>query len=478
MTSIAFDQIPAGQRLPGSQVEFSNVRALQGLPVAEQKRLIIGQRTSAGTVAALTVRRISRVDEANAWFGRGSQLAAMVAAALAANSQTEMWAIALDDNAEGTAAQWTITLTGPSSAAGTLSYLIGGVPVPVAVASGASATTMATAVAAAINAKPDLPLTATSSSGVVTLTFRHKGTIGNDLYITQNHYDGEALPAGVTSAIAATTAGATDPDLSTVWAAIGDEQYQTIALGLNSGTALSAADTELASRWGPQRQIFGRAFAGTVGSFSTVTTFGATRNGIFTTLIPSYKMPTPPWCVAAAFASVYAFHVQIDPARPFTGLTVPGVMAPRPEHRYIRTEREQMLSSALSAWKVTAGGEVAIERLISTYRVNTLGYADISWLDVNTTATLDYYRFSLRSRIEAKFPRAKLTDDTLRSIRAEIIALAQDWYDAGLMEDVAGFIARLVIERDAANPTQLNVLMAPDTVNGLLQFAARVEFIL
>ena len=106
------------------------------------------------------------------------------------------------------------------------------------------------------------------------------------------------------------------------------------------------------------------------------------------------------------------------------------------------------------------------------------GIADPSYLDVTTTATLAYYRYSMRARISQKFPRAKLTAGTIASVRAEIIALARDWETAGLMENVDGFIAGLVIERDPSNATQLNVLATPDIVNGMLQFAARIEFYL
>jgi len=78
--------------------------------------------------------------------------------------------------------------------------------------------------------------------------------------------------------------------------------------------------------------------------------------------------------------------------------------------------------------------------------------------------------------MRTKFPRAKLTDDIITAVRAETIALAREWEEEGLMEDVDGFIAGLIIERDTANRTQLNFKLTPDVVNGLLQFAARIEF--
>ncbi|WP_448660299.1 phage tail sheath subtilisin-like domain-containing protein [Sphingomonas sp. CJ99] len=478
MNSFAFDLISAANRVPGSQVEFSNVRALGGLPPAEQKILLIGQRLATGTVPQGQARRITQADQGAGFFGRGSQLAAMIASAIAANSQTELWALGLDDDAAGVAATRTVTITGPATAAGALALLIDGQRVRASVAPGDTATAMATALAAAVNAQPDLLVTAASAAGVVTLTCRHKGTLGNDIDVRANHYDGEVLPAGVGLVVAAATAGATNPDLTDAFAAIGDEQFQQIAIGINDSTNITIAEGEMASRWEPGRQIEGRAWFGASGTLSALLTLGGNRNGVHSSVIGNYRMPTPPWRVAAAVAAVAAFHLQIDPARPLTDLAVPGLVAPAIADRFGRNERNQLLGSGISTLRIQAGGIVAIERLISTYQVNAFAFDDPSFLDVTTTATLGYYRYSWRARMAAKFPRAKLTDDTIRSVRAETIALAREWSAAGLMEDADGFIAGLVIERDATNATQLNVLMTPNTVNGLLQLAARIEFVL
>jgi len=476
MNSFAFDSISSGQRVPGSQVEISNVRALQGLPPAVQKILLIGQCIGAAGVAAPV--RVTRRDQGAAIAGRGSILAAMVAAAIDASREVELWAMPIADNAAGVAATGTITITGPATAAGTLALMIAGVKVPVAVASAASANTIATAIAAAVNALPDLPLTASATAAVVTLTCRHKGTAGNDIDLRVNYFDGEQLPAGVTATIVGMASGATDPDLTGLFAALGDAWYQNFAIGMNDAANISAVDADLADRWGPQRQIEGRAWFGMSGSFSTLSTFGATRNGPHSTIVGGNKLPSPPWTVAAAFAAIAAFNLQIDPARPLTDLVVPGVRAPRPEHRFTRQERELLLRDGISTFRVNAAGEVAIERMISCYQVNNAGFDDISYLDVQTTATLGYYRYSYRARMAQKFPRAKLTDDTIAAVKAETIALARDWEEAGLMEDVAGFLAGLVIERDGSSPIQLNTLMTPNTVNGLLLLATRIEFIL
>ncbi|MEO7691289.1 MAG: phage tail sheath subtilisin-like domain-containing protein [Sphingomonas sp.] len=475
---ITFDSISSTNRLPGSQVEFSNVRAVIGLPAAVQKILLVGQRLTSGTVAQLIPKRITQVEQGAAYFGRGSILAGMVAAALLANSATEMWAIGIDDNGAGTAATKTVTLSGTATAAGTLALMVENVAVPVAVASGDTATAIGAAAAAAINALADLPCTAASVTGTVTLTFRHKGTAGNDLDVRVNHYEGPQLPAGVTVAIAAGVTGATNPDLTTVWAAIGDEAYQQIALGINDATNLTATDTELVSRFGPGRQNEGHAWAGLSGSFSTCSSFGATRNGIHVSLLPTNNSPTPPWKLAAAITAIAAYYYQIDPARPLTNIVLPGVIAPKVGARFSDSELNQLLNAGISVWKVLPGGEVGIKRLVTTYQTNAYGFPDISWLDVSTPMTLAYLRFSWRSMIAAKFPREKNTDATRSAIRAETIALARDWIDAGLIEDIDTFIANLVVERSSSDPVQSNVLMTPNLVNGLLKSAARIEFIL
>lgn len=476
MASFAFDSISTGQRVPGSQVEISNVRALQGLPPAVQKILLIGQCIGAASTSAPV--RVTRRDQGAAIAGRGSILAAMVAAAIDASKEVELWAMPIADNAAGVAASATMTITGPATASGTLSAMIAGVRVTTNVNSGQVATSIASNLAAAINALPDLPVTATAAAAVVTLTCRHKGAVGNEIDVRTNYFEGEKLPAGVAVTIVGMAGGTGNPDLTSMMASLGDAQYQTFAIGINDAANMSIIDDDLTGRWGPQRQIEGRAYFGMIAGYSTLASFGATRNGVHSTIVGGHRVPSPPWAIAAAFAAVAAFNLQIDPARPLTDLVVPGIRAPSAEHRFSRQERELLLRDGISTFRVNAAGDVAIERLISCYQVNSAGFDDISYLDVQTTATLGYYRYSYRQRMAQKFPRAKLTDDTIAAVKAETIALAREWEDVGLMEDVEGFLAGLIIERDGSSPTQLNTLMTPDTVNGLLQLATRIEFIL
>ena len=86
-----------------------------------------------------------------------------------------------------------------------------------------------------------------------------------------------------------------------------------------------------------------------------------------------------------------------------------------------------------------------------------------------------------------RFPRHKLADDgtlfspgqaiaTPKVIRGEILAWALELESAGLMENVAGFKDKLIVERDSTDKSRINALVPPDIVNQLRVFAGQVQF--
>ena len=473
-------------RVPGSYIDFDSSRALSGLPAVPQRVLIIGQLLAGATIAALTATQMFSAGQGVA-FGRGSICAQMVSAFKGANDQTECWAIGVADLLAGTFATQTLTFTGPATAAGTLPLMVAGTSVPVGVNAGDSATAVATATAAALNGLPDLPVAASSAAGVVTLTARHKGLCGNDIDVRLGYYPGDAIPAGLTGAIAVGTVATGNPDITPVWAAIGDKQFDTIIMPWTDSANLTALNSELVRRWGPMVEKEGMAYASIRAGMSAAATLGASLNSAYLSILPVRNGPTPPWQVAAIYGAVIAYYGAIDPARPFQSLPLTGMMAPAQVDRFIRTERDLLLHDGMSSFKVADDGTCTIERPISTYQTNGFGVPDIAWLDVNTPLTLAYIRAAVRARIALKFPRMKLADDgtifgagqaivTPRIIRAELIALFGELESAGLVENIAQFKADLVVERDATDPNRVNSLIPPNIVNQFRVFAASIQF--
>ena len=484
---ISFNFIPGDVRVPGTYVEYDASKALSGLPVVQQRILLIGQMLNTGTAAPLTPVRITSKDEAIAAFGRGSLAAIAFAALKAVNDRTESWGIGLSDAAGATKASGTITVAGPATRAGTIALYVDGQRLTIGVADAASADTMATAIAASINAYADLPITAAAAAAVVTLTARNGGTAGNDIDVRHSFQTGEALPSGTGLTITPMAGGATDPTLDAVWAAVGDQPFQTIILPTDTAAVLSAAETEMASRAGPLRMIEGVAYAASRATLGQALASGALRNSQYSSILPVKGSPAHPVRWVAAYAGVIAYHAAIDPARPFQTLALAGLLAPAIGDRFTAAEREQLLRTGMSTFTTGADGTVAIERAITTYQVNAQDLPDVAWLDVNTPLTLAFIRDAVRQRIATRFPRHKLADDgvnyaagqaivTPSAIRGELVALFMDLADAGIVENLAQFKQDLIVERDKADRNRVNALIPPDIVNQFRVFAARVEF--
>lgn len=489
MPPISFNSIPANNRLPFVFVEFDNSNAVQGPALQAYRALMLGQKLSGGTAAADTPVRVTSVAQAKTLFGDGSMLHHMAEKWFANNKTTEMWVIPLADNGAGVAATGTLTFTGPATAAGAINLYVGGRKISVAVAAADTATAIAAAVAAAINALPYLGVTAAAALGVVTLTYVHKGLVGNEVDVRLNYFEGEALPAGVGATVAALSGGTLNPVLTAAISAMGETQYHIIAFPYSDAANLTAFEAELASRFGPTRQIDGMAFSAKNGNFAALTALGDSRNSPHVSIMECYKHPTSPADFAAAVASVAALYGNIDPARPFQTLAVAGELPPLEADRFTNEERNLLLFDGISTNFIDSGGVIRLERLITTYQENPLGADDPSYLDVTTMLTLSYLRYDFRNYFLLKYPRHKLADDGTRfgagqavitpAIgKAEAVAKFRQWEELGLVENFDQFKADLVVERNLTDRNRLDFLLPPDIINQLITVAARISFIL
>lgn len=490
--AITFNGISSGIRVPFVGVEFDASKAQQGPAILQYRMLLIGQKLAAGSAAADSVVKVSSIDQVIAYSGRGSMLHRMALARLAIDKSVELWLGVLADNGAGVAATGTITVTGPATATGTIVLYLGGERITVGVNSGDAATAIATAIAAAVNAAADLPVTAAAAAAVVTLTFRHKGTVGNSYDVRHSFRDGEALPAGVALAIVAmggAVAGTTNPTLTTLIANMADLWFQVWAHPYTDATSLSAIEAELASRFGPMRQMDGVAFTSAAGSFSTLTTLGAGRNSPHSSIQaqPGAAPLTPPMEFAAEAAGLVAVAAQEDPARPFQTLALVRSVAPAETDQFSFDERNLMLYDGISTTRRVAGGAVQLERPITTYQVSSSGADDTSYLDVTTMLTLLYLRYSFRTRLQLKYPRHKLADDGVRLdagqpvitpklAKAEALAWFREMEGLGLVEGFEQFKRDLVVERNASNRNRLDFLLPSDLINQLMTVGAQIQF--
>lgn len=489
--NITFLTIPTDWRVPGQYIEIDHTKAVRGLPGMPRRILLVGQRLSTGSVAAGVLTRVTRKEDGVNYFGRGSMLAQMLAAAIRVNPYTEMWALALDDLVAGVAATFTLTVTGAPTESGTPCLYVGGQRIPVGISTGQTVAQIATTIAAAINANVDLPVTASAALGVVTLTARHKGAEGSGIDVRWNYYDGETMPKGMTATIAAGTAGSGNPDVLTAIAAMSTGAYYSIVMPWSDAANMTAMESELQSRWGGMDMRAGHVFTFKAGTAAALSTYGAARNSPHSTVFGLNKSPTLPWVIAAQAAAGVEFRGGVDPALPFRGVELPDVMAPAEADRFTMTERNLVLHDGISTIIFDEAGKAIVEQVITTYQTNSFGMDDRSLLKLNTKWTVDYMRYVFRFAVARDYPNHKLAGDDVLAriapgqkiatptlIRNTLIAAAMQMEYVGLLEDVAAFKRDLKVLRSEADECRVNAVLPPNVVNQFDVFAAAVQFIL
>ncbi len=487
---ISFNEISPGLLVPGAVLEIDNSRAVPGQANLAQKILVIAQKLSSGSAAEATLLRIFNSKMADDAFGVGSILSRMLKTVLKNTKGIQLFAMALDDAAGAAAASATITVTGTASANGTIALYVNDQKVNIPVLSGDSANTIATAIHTKLGSDPELPVSASVATNVVTVTAKNKGTLGNQMVVTHSFLGkagSEELPAGVSLAITAMTGGATDPDLADAIAALTEETFDHIVQPFTDSTSLTAMKAEMDSRWSAARMLYGHSYAAKKDTLSNLSTFATGLNNRSLTVLGFAGSLTPSWIWAAAYGGQCAWSLSIDPARPLQTLPLVGVLAPKPEDRFTLEEQNVLLSLGLATFTVDDDGTVRIQRAVTTYKKNVSNVPDSSYRDTETMATLQRLAQEVRIRIAQKFPRVKLAPNgsrigfgqalvTPNDMRAELVALFSEWEERGLVHDFAQFKQDLRVEINADDPNRLDVLLPPNLVNQLRITAIQLQF--
>lgn len=486
---VSFNSVPTAVRTPFIFAEFDNSESSSGSSVQPYKLLLIGQKLAGGTAAANIPVRVSSELQSNGLFGSGSMLAGMVRKSLGANSFTETWALPLADNVAGVTAKSTLVVTGPATAAGSISIYIGGKAVSVGVLPGDTAIAIASDIADAITGVTDIPLSAVvdgSSTTHVLLEFKHKGLLGNAYPVLLN-VGGESLPLGVGVTIPVMAAGTLNPSIEDALESLGDAQFRTIVMPYLDSTNLTLIETYLAEKWGPMYSNDGHAFSVTQLDSASAAVLGLGRNSPHLSIFETIKSPTPAFEAAAVIGAVVAFNSAIDQARPLQTLPLPGIMPPPLQDRLLLAERNVLLYSGIATTTTDSGGVVRIERAITTYKESSGGAPDESYLDYETLATLSYLRYDFRARFAVKYPRHKLAADNVRAqagqaiitpkgAKAEAVGIFLDWENLGLVENADQFIRDLIVEVNATNPNRLDFYLPPNLINRLVVTAVKIAF--
>lgn len=486
MGDVTFNEIPQGLEDPQTVIEVDSSRAALGSFSREIRGLIIGVRLAAGTVAEAVPTQFSTVEDAETYWGVGSQMAQMAKRAMQKNPNIEWWGCALDE-AAGTAATLTMLLGGTATEDGSLECVIDDeIVVPVPVLTGEDETVVGPNIVTAVtNALYNRRIvTPTFSIATLTWTYRHKGTMGNGHRIEIRN-----LPAGLTNGtpIGYLSAGATDPDMDTATAALGGQRYTHIATGLNDTTNLGKlADTFLAGRWAYNVKQWGLCFCAVNDTQGNTTTAGNAENSPYMLMLGPGKAQKPEHCWAAEMAAIAAKVYSVDPAKdplnqPFGGTYV----APSTSDIFTGTERNTLNTDGVATVKYERGS-AKVARAAMTYQTNAAGTPDKAYHDLvdvqNLMASLEELE-----QLATPFQGWKLAPNgTAIPAGAEVMTpngmagLILSWYkqrEGTRFIDYEGFKKELISQINSLDQNRLDLVIPERLIPHLYITAMKVSFI-
>ena len=495
--SVSFNSFPDGWKLPLHWVEVDPSQA--GLPTQQASALIVGTKLSAGSAVADLPIAVGSLAEAQSLFGIGSQVERMVAKFIKNNAVQTLFVAGLAEPSSGVAASGVIEISAAPTNSGTLTLYIAGQRVQVSAISSDTASTMAAKITAAINALATLPVSAVQGASTnahkVNLTCKWNGSTGNDILLQDSLLGlggGEARPAGLGLTYTAMSSGTGAPDMTTLLANLGDEDYKYAVMPFTDTTSLDLWGTEYGfgdtGRWGWLRQLYGAVFTGIRGTYSALVSAGPSRNyPTITALEVEPLVPSPVWEIAAAYAGKASRALSNDPARPLQTLEFDDIMVAPRGSRFTKTQLNSIAQVGYATQAVSSNGKMQIQRESTCYQKNIYGVGDDAFELVTTLYTLSSLFERQRQAITNKFPRHKLADDgtrfgpgqavvTPKIIKAELVAqYAQDEY-VGLVENLKAFKTNLLVTRDSDNPNRISVLYPPDVINQLRIFSVLAQF--
>jgi phage tail sheath gpL-like len=391
-----------------------------------QYLLLMGSMASGGTATPdQDIIDIGSDADADTYFLAGSELARMCYQARR-ESGIRLKAMPISDPGGAVAASATITIATDATSSGEWVYRLAGVEVRAAVASGANPTTQATAIKNAFNAHRRLPVTAGSSSGVVTLTMKSKGIRGNSYILMQNR---QTAPSGSTSTLAGgsavvssvpleegvfLSAGSGTDDVTAALAVLFAGRYHRIAAAHIDATNIAAIEAQLDTKAGPTVGRMEHAIFGSVASLSSATSIAQTTlNNERCELVWCEQCESPPSELAARMAAARLAKEQSDPNSNFDDYVLTGIRGQANRSKWAsEASKVSALDNSVTPLMSHADGSVTVVRAITTKSL-TGSTPDYRTLDVGYAVTPDAVRDDLALQWQTVFApnNPKVRDD-------------------------------------------------------------------
>src|SRR5678815_2325444 len=380
MSAIVIPGFTDSDKVPGAVLETLYGQGKQSIGAQPVVMVCTGNKTSAGSaVADQDIVQVFTENDADAFAGAGSEGACQLYAALQIPGVTLFYAPVAEAASSPASATLTITIGGTWTAIGTVTVRLAGRKISIATSATDTTTTVATALAAAINGTPRLPMSASSSSAVVTVTVLSKGTRGND-YVCAT--DKTTLASGMTVTLAGGTAltggvtpfsgGAGADSVVNVLALLATQTWDFQAWAQNDATNAALIKTQLESQAGPLVQHPGFAVFGKTRTTGTSISFAQTTlNEPLAAVVHHTNSESHPCVIAAQVAAVFATTVAANPNRRYVSYVLPSI-APQSQKADIpgRATLNALLNAGVTPLTTRPDGSVVIVDAIQSHSLN------------------------------------------------------------------------------------------------------------
>lgn len=492
-----FAEIPYTWRVPGQYMEVKaavNENAILPFPA---RGLVMGQMYSTGTAVPGAVNNIYSKAQAKALFGVGSIAADMCDAWLTVNPYTPLDAIGIADAAGAVAATGSVLLAGAATASGTLVMYFGGVRVPVGVALGDTAATVAANLYAALQLQaspgyktiPQLTPAYTAASATVSWTAGNKGTLGNQIDVRLNANVGEQTPPGLTVTITAMSGGATDPaaTITTALSSLVSTWYTDVAFPWTDSVNIGVFGNWAAGRYAAMSKLDVQGYVSISGTYGTCLAFEP--NNKYISHLDIQNPLVPSWKTAAAFAGACCFQTAQDPALQLKTVPLTGIIAPAQGDQFTQLQREAILQNGGSTYYADANGNMYLERVTTSYRMDPGNIPNSAFFDLQDTKVPTRVRYDWDAYIGMLYPRNKLAIDG--SIAAEYGAnvvtpsmLEGSWTGRSAVYEKNGWIQNSAVTAknssfsiDPNDGNRVNARQQIQVMGNLIVLAGSLEFI-
>lgn len=352
--------------------------------LGDQCRMVLeGQKLASGTATSDVLLKITSARDIDTQFGSGSILAESLKRAISCcgNDAVELFALPRSDAAGAVSAAYTLTVVGATTAGGIVDIYWGdsAYNISVSIAAAQTAAQVAAAIQAAVTA--DFPYTATVAAGVITLTAKNGGTVGNTLQIAVNwHGRNNYLPTGVTFAATQTVVGSVDPAPLTYSNVLGECCVCCYAMLFGNAAWQNGVISYLDDAWSCDKpQCFGHGYTynqGTLGQILASDTNSATVSR----MAHCDADMIFPWLKVAAYASTSCCSTVDNPELSVQGPNY-GVLScvKSPEscvQCFTFDEQEQLREAGFVVTVPVSGGQGALTSPMITNDITNNRYDD------------------------------------------------------------------------------------------------------